>query len=79
MITFSELMKNFYNKKELGIQNEESPTSDTGSLTNYVPPLKIKKKKKDMTYDGRTRNVKELVKRIMTRREKRQVKKKDNI
>ena len=75
MIQFSELMKKFYAERKLGIHNEDAPTTDTGSLTDYAPPLQIKKKKKDMTYDGRTRNVKELVKRIMTRREKRNAKK----
>tara|TARA_Y100000385_G_C13046540_1_gene617756 strand:- start:631 stop:858 length:228 start_codon:yes stop_codon:yes gene_type:complete len=70
MIQFSELMQKYYTEKKLGIRNEDAPTTDTGSLTDYVPPMKTKKKK-DMTYDGRTRNVKELVRRIMTRREKR--------
>ena len=76
MIEFSELMKKYYTEKKLGIRNEDAPTTDTGSLTDYAPPLQIKKKKKkDMTYDGRTRNVRELVKRILTRREKRNAKK----
>lgn len=57
-------------KEDHSFLSEAAPTTDTGSLTDYVPPMKTKKKK-DMTYDGRTRNVKELVRRIMTRREKR--------
>ena len=75
MITFSELMDKYY--KETGIQKEEAPTNSTGpAIANPDVPLDIrKKKKKDMTYDGRTKIVKELVKRIMRAREKRASKK----
>jgi hypothetical protein len=75
MITFSELMDKYY--KETGIQKEEAPTNSTGpAIANPDVPLDIrKKKKKDMTYDGRTKIVKELVKRIMLAREKRASKK----
>ena len=64
-------------KKKTKEKNEEAPTSNTSALTGYAPPMQLvrRKKKKDMTYDGRTRNVKELVKRILTRREKRNAKK----
>ena len=63
--------------KETGIQKEEAPTNSTGpAIANPDVPLDIrKKKKKDMTYDGRTKIVKELVKRIMLAREKRASKK----
>jgi hypothetical protein len=75
MITFSELMDKYY--KETGIYKEEAPTNSTGpAIANPDIPLDIrKKKKKDMTYDGRTKIVKELVKRIMLAREKRASKK----
>lgn len=74
MITFSELMDRYY--KETGIQKEEAPTNSTGpAIANPDVPLLTKKKKKDMTYDGRTKIVKELVKRIMLAREKRASKK----
>ena len=75
MITFSELMDKYY--KETGIQKEEAPTNSTGpAIANPDVPLDIrKKKKKDMTYDGRTKIVKELVKRIMLARERRASKK----
>ena len=74
MITFSELMDKYY--KETGIQKEEAPTNSTGpAIANPDVPLLTKKKKKDMTYDGRTKIVKELVKRIMHAREKRASKK----
>lgn len=74
MITFSELMDKYY--KETGIiQNEEAPTNSTGpAIANPDVPLDIRKKKKDLTYDGRTKIVKELVKRIMLGREKRKQK-----
>tara|TARA_Y100000385_G_C12650579_1_gene449324 strand:+ start:129 stop:365 length:237 start_codon:yes stop_codon:yes gene_type:complete len=75
MITFAELMNKYY--KETGIKTEEAPTNSTGpAIANPDVPLDIKKKKKkDMTYDGRTRVVKGLVKRIVAYREKRQLKK----
>ena len=77
MITFAELMDKYY--KETGIYKEEAPTNSTGSaIANPDRPL-IDKKKKDMTYDGRTKVVKELVKRLNLAREKRQEKKKWNL
>jgi hypothetical protein len=75
MISFSELMDKYY--KETGIQKEEAPTNSTGpAIANPDVPLVTKKKKKDMTYDGRTKVVKELVKRLNLAREKRQENKK---
>ncbi len=69
MITFTELMKKYY--EDVGIHNEEAPANSTGpAIANPERPL-LKKKKKDMTYDGRTKTVKELVKRIINGREKR--------
>ena len=64
-------------KKKTKEKNEEAPTSNTSALTGYAPPMQLvrRKKKKDMTYDGRTKNVRELVKRIMLNREKRNAKK----
>ena len=80
MITFQELMQKYYSDPKLGIRNEEAPTMSTGpGIAMPELPLNIKtekkKKKKDMTYDGRTKTVKELVKRIMVAREKRQKRK----
>jgi len=79
MITFAELMDKYY--RETGIYKEEAPTNSTGpAIANPDVPLDIrKKKKKDMTYDGRTKVVKELVKRLNLAREKRQEKKKWNL
>lgn len=77
MITFQELMQKYYNDPKSGIRNEEAPTMSTGpGIANPDLPLNIKKKKKkDMTYDGRTKIVKELVKRLNLAREKRASKK----
>jgi len=76
MISFQELMQKYYSDPKSGIRNEEAPTNSTGpAIANPDIPLNIKKKKKDMTYDGRTKTVKELVKRIMVAREKRAAKK----
>ena len=77
MISFQELMQKYYNDPKSGIRNEEAPTNSTGpAIANPDRPLiDKKKKKKDMTYDGRTKTVKELVKRIMVAREKRAAKK----
>lgn len=77
MISFQELMQKYYNDPKSGIRNEEAPTNSTGpAIANPDRPLIVdKKKKKDMTYDGRTKTVKELVKRIVLAREKRAAKK----
>jgi hypothetical protein len=76
MISFQELMQKYYSDPKSGIRNEEAPTNSTGpAIANPDRPLIDKKKKKDMTYDGRTKIVKELVKRIMLAREKRASKK----
>lgn len=76
MISFQELMQKYYSDPKSGIRNEEAPTNSTGpAIANPDIPLNIKKKKKDMTYDGRTKIVKELVKRIVLAREKRKIKK----
>ena len=76
MIAFQELMQKYYSDPKSGIRNEEAPTNSTGqAIANPDIPLNIKKKKKDMTYDGRTKTVKELVKRIVLARERRKIKK----
>ena len=76
-LKFDDIMKRFYSDPKLGIQTEEVPTNNASSGAVSMPPdVQIdKKKKKDMTYDGRTKIVKELVKRIMLAREKRASKK----
>ena len=54
MISFQELMQKYYSDPKSGIRNEEAPTNSTGpAIANPDIPLNIKKKKKDMTYDGR--------------------------
>ena len=59
MISFQELMQKYYSDPKSGIRNEEAPTNSTGpAIANPDVPLVTKKKKKDMTYDGRTKMVK---------------------
>ena len=70
-------MQKYYSDPKLGIRNEEAPTNSTGpAIANPERPLiDKKKKKKDMTYDGRTKIVKELVKRLNAQRERRALRK----
>ena len=85
---FAEIMKRYYTDEKLGLEKpktelpEDVPTNATGtavsgtgddSSTVPVPP---KKKKKFIQMDGRMREAKKFVERIMTLRAKREEAKK---
>jgi len=73
-LKFSDIMKNFYNDETLGIKNEDAPANATGTPVagtgDDSSTVVVKKKKK--LYDGRTREARKFMERMLTLRAKRE-------
>ena len=73
-LKFSDIMKNFYNDETLGIKNEDAPANATGTPVagtgDDSSTVVVKKKKK--LYDGRTREARKFMERMLSLRAKRE-------
>jgi|GEM_PF-5582544 hypothetical protein len=81
---FAEVMKRYYKDEKLGLQKpttvlpEDVPTTATGTAVagtgddSSTVPVRPKKKKKFIQMDGRVREAKKFVERIMSLRAKRE-------
>ena len=73
-LKFSDIMKNFYNDETLGIKNEDAPANATGTAVagtgDDSSTVVVKKKKK--LYDGRTREARKFMERMLSLRAKRE-------
>ena len=75
-LKFSDIMQNFYNDETLGIKNEDAPANATGTTVagtgDDSSTVVVKKKKK--LYDGRTREARKFMERMLSLRAKRESK-----
>ena len=75
-LKFSDIMKNFYNDETLGIKNEDAPANATGTPVagtgDDSSTVVVKKKKK--LYDGRTKEARKFMERMLSLRAKRESK-----
>ena len=73
-LKFSDIMKNFYNDETLGIKNEDAPANATGTPVagtgDDSSTVVVKKKKK--LYDGRTKEARKFMERMLSLRAKRE-------
>ena len=62
-------MKNFYNDETLGIKNEDAPANATGTTVvgtgDDSSTVVVKKKKKNL-YDGRTKEARKFMERMLS-------------
>ena len=76
MTKFSDIMKNFYEDDKLGIKTEDAPANSVASGGVDMPADAVsKKKQKEMQknkYDGRTREARAFMKRMLELRKKRE-------
>ena len=76
-LKFSDIMKNFYNDETLGIKNEDAPANATGTPVagtgDDSSTVVVKKKKKNL-YDGRTKEARKFMERMLALRAKRESK-----
>ena len=76
-LKFSDIMKNFYNDETLGIKNEDAPANATGTTVagtgDDSSTVVVKKKKKNL-YDGRTKEARKFMERMLSLRAKRESK-----
>ena len=76
-LKFSDIMKNFYNDETLGIKNEDAPANATGTAVagtgDDSSTVVVKKKKKNL-YDGRTKEARKFMERMLALRAKRESK-----
>ena len=74
-LKFSDIMKNFYNDETLGIKNEDAPANATGTTVagtgDDSSTVVVKKKKKNL-YDGRTKEARKFMERMLSLRAKRE-------
>ena len=74
-LKFSDIMKNFYNDETLGIKNEDAPANATGTAVagtgDDSSTVVVKKKKKNL-YDGRTKEARKFMERMLALRAKRE-------
>ena len=75
-LKLSDIMKNFYNDETLGIKNEDAPANATGTPVagtgDDSSTVVVKKKKK--LYDGRTKEARKFMERMLSLRAKRESK-----
>jgi len=75
-VKFNDIMKNFYEDEMLGIQSEDAPANSVASGGVDMPADAVsKKKQKEMqkkAYDGRTREARAFMKRMLELRAKRE-------
>jgi hypothetical protein len=76
-LKFSELMQKYYDDPKLGIKTEDAPANSVSGGGVSLPPdaQMDKKRKKKSMYDGRTKEGKRFVERIMKRRQAREERK----
>ena len=75
-LKFQDIMKNFYNDETLGIKTEDAPAMNTGAVAGAgddASTVVVKKKKKNM-YDGRTKEARKFMERMLSLRAKRESK-----
>ena len=76
MIKFNDIMKKFYDDEMLGIQQEDAPANSIAGGGVSLPADAVsKKKQKEMQknkYDGRTREARAFMKRMLELRKKRE-------
>ena len=76
MTKFSDIMKKFYEDEMLGIKNEDAPTNSVSAGgVDMAPNAVSKKKQKEIqkkAYDGRTREARAFMKRMLELRKKRE-------
>ena len=76
MTKFSDIMKNFYEDEMLGIQSEDAPANSVASGGVDMPADAVsKKKQKEMqkkAYDGRTKEARAFMKRMLELKAKRE-------
>ena len=75
-VKFNDIMKNFYEDEMLGIQSEDAPANSVASGGVDMPADAVsKKKQKEIQknkYDGRTREARAFMKRMLELRKKRE-------
>ena len=76
-VKFSEIMKKFYEDEMLGIKTEDAPANSVASggvdmAPNAVSKKKQKENQKKNMYDGRTREAKSFIKRMLELKAKRE-------
>jgi len=72
-ISFKDIMQKFYDDEKLGIKKEDAPVNATGVAvagTGDDSSTVVVKKKKKNPYDGRTREAKAFLKRMIERQSK---------
>ena len=75
-VKFNDIMKKFYEDEMLGIQQEDAPANSVASGgVDMAPNAVSKKKQKEIqkkAYDGRTREARAFMKRMLELRKKRE-------
>ena len=75
-VKFNEIMKKFYEDEMLGIQSEDAPANSVASGgVDMAPNAVSKKKQKEIqkkAYDGRTKEARAFMKRMLELRKKRE-------
>ena len=75
-VKFKEIMKKFYEDEMLGIQSEDAPANSVASGgVDMAPNAVSKKKQKEIqkkAYDGRTKEARAFMKRMLELRKKRE-------
>ena len=75
-VKFNEIMKKFYEDEMLGIQSEDAPANPVASGgVDMAPNAVSKKKQKEIqkkAYDGRTKEARAFMKRMLELRKKRE-------
>lgn len=75
-VKFNDIMKKFYEDEMLGIQSEDAPANSVASGgVDMAPNAVSKKKQKEIqkkAYDGRTREARAFMKRMLELRKKRE-------
>ena len=84
--SFNQIMKRYYEDKRLGIKNEDAPTNSVGTGANVAlppthepgidPKKKKKKEKQFIQMDGRTKEARKFIEKILSSRQKRDLEKK---
>jgi len=76
MTKFSDIMKNFYEDEMLGIQSEDAPANSVASGGVDMPADAVSKKKQKeiqkKAYDGRTKEARAFMKRMLELKAKRE-------
>ena len=75
-VKFNDIMKKFYEDEMLGIQSEDAPANSVASGGVDMAPNEVSKKKQKeiqkKAYDGRTREARAFMKRMLELRKKRE-------